>query len=141
MYAVCWIICNKYLFSILLNLYKSAFPKGGQIHYNLVEKCKECGGSNTQSLFCILMVVRRRLTLFAITGAIYGSLKIEFRDLLPLSSKLLPILLIPSVSRGNRDLSKIGRYIVPKSNHISFRILRMNECTCPDRSICQLLAC
>lgn len=57
-------------------------------------------------LLCILMLVSR-LTLFPIAGAIYGSLKIEFRDLRPLSSKLLPILLIlVRISRESRFIKK-----------------------------------
>lgn len=59
-------------------------------------------------LLCILMLVSR-LALFAIAGAIYGSLKIEFQDLRPLSSKLLPILLIPGISGESRFI-KNGLY-------------------------------
>jgi hypothetical protein len=54
---------------------------------------------NRPILLCILMLVSR-LALFPIAGAIYGFLKIEFRDLLPLSAKLLPIFLIRVYLRG-----------------------------------------
>lgn len=57
-----------------------------------------------------------RLGVFAIAGAIYGSLRIEFQDLRPLSLKLLPILFIS----WDRDLSKIVA-VDAKSNNSSRR--------------------